>query len=239
MHGGTTRDRLALFSSGGVLYVMAVSDVPATTGYGEPVQSLFKFGDGERLVASLLIKPGSAPEGSGEDASDSRGGGTRQRDLFEEAEEVIDLVEEMRPLLVASARGYGFRAAPDLSPTTRSGRRFARVAAGDELVSVEEIRGDTVICLAASGKGLRFELEEVSELSGVGRGVILMRVDAKDRLLGALAVDSDASVEIAIDGGTQRTVPAESFPSIRRGGRGHGVVKRGKPTALRPIVEHD
>src|SRR5581483_592431 len=42
---GTTRDRLALFSSHGSLYVLRVADVPATTGYGEPVQSLLKFAD--------------------------------------------------------------------------------------------------------------------------------------------------------------------------------------------------
>ena len=28
--------------------------MPATTGYGEPVQSLLKFGDGERVIAAQL-----------------------------------------------------------------------------------------------------------------------------------------------------------------------------------------
>jgi len=53
---GTTRDRLALFSSRGSLYVLRVADVPATTGYGEPVQKLLKFGDGERVVAARLVR---------------------------------------------------------------------------------------------------------------------------------------------------------------------------------------
>ena len=35
---------------------MRVADVPATTGYGEPVQSLLKFGDGERVIAARLLK---------------------------------------------------------------------------------------------------------------------------------------------------------------------------------------
>src|SRR5206468_766805 len=60
---GTTRDRLVLFSSKGALYVLRVADVPATTGYGEPVQSLLKFGDGERVVAARLIREaGKAPD---------------------------------------------------------------------------------------------------------------------------------------------------------------------------------
>ncbi len=55
---GSTRDRLVLFSSQGTVYVMRVDDVPATTGYGEPVQSLLKFGDGERVVVARLVSDG-------------------------------------------------------------------------------------------------------------------------------------------------------------------------------------
>ena len=63
---GSTRDRLVLFSSKGTVYVMRVADVPATTGYGEPVQSLLKFGDGERVVVARLIREPdkSAPAGN-------------------------------------------------------------------------------------------------------------------------------------------------------------------------------
>ena len=32
-------------------YTARIIDVPASTGYGEPIQKLFKFGDGERVVA--------------------------------------------------------------------------------------------------------------------------------------------------------------------------------------------
>ena len=61
---GSTRDRLVLFSSKGTVYVMRVGDVPATTGYGEPVQSLLKFGDGERVVVARLIREvGTTPKG--------------------------------------------------------------------------------------------------------------------------------------------------------------------------------
>src|SRR5262245_30658268 len=55
---GTTRDRLVLFSTRGTVYVLRVADVPATTGYGEPVQSLLKFGDGERVAAARLGREG-------------------------------------------------------------------------------------------------------------------------------------------------------------------------------------
>src|SRR5262249_56580928 len=78
-------------------------------------------------------------------------------------------------ILVATARGFGFRAAPDLSETTRSGRRVARVGDGDEVVTVEPVLGKTVVVAASSGKMLRLPLDEVAELSGPGRGVTLMK----------------------------------------------------------------
>src|SRR5206468_832045 len=115
---GTTRDRLVLFSTRGTLYVLPVADVPATTGYGEPVQSLLKFGDGERVVVAQLLR---------ED-----GGGETQPALPGLAKTAI---------LVATAKGYGFRTTPDLSETTRAGRRVARVGEGDEIVSIEPVTG--------------------------------------------------------------------------------------------------
>jgi DNA gyrase subunit A len=214
----TTRDRIAFLSSKGVVYVLAAADVPATTGYGEPVQSFFKFGDGERVVRSLLVRGVAVPESA-----------APQRDLF--AAEPGAPAGEARPLLVASAQGYGFRAAPDLSITTRAGRRFARVAADDELVVIDEIRGDEVVCLGRSGKGVRFALAEVSELAGVGRGVILMRLDTGDRLVGTATVTARTPLLAVLVGGGERPLKPDAFPLGRRGNKGHKVVKRG--TVLR------
>ena len=38
-------------------YTARIVDVPASTGYGEPIQSLFKFKDGEKVVAALSLDP--------------------------------------------------------------------------------------------------------------------------------------------------------------------------------------
>ena len=32
-----------------------INDMPASTGYGDPVQKLFKFDDGERVVGALSL----------------------------------------------------------------------------------------------------------------------------------------------------------------------------------------
>src|SRR5262245_41912843 len=171
---GTTRDRLVLFSSHGTLYVLRVADLPATTGYGEPVQSLLKFGDGERVVTARLVRePDATP---GQQSLPGLGGG-----------------EQAPSILVATAKGYGFRCTPDLTETTRAGRRLARVGGGDEVVSVESIDGPAVVTATAKGKMLRFVADEVAELSGPGRGVILMRPAPDDRIVGALALPEPSS----------------------------------------------
>ena len=98
---GNTRDTLALFSNLGVAYVMKVGNVPATTGYGEPVQSLLNFKDGERIISAALVAPaatarkksptrsparrscsaaaGAARKASGAAAMRDRGPGERRR----------------------------------------------------------------------------------------------------------------------------------------------------------------
>src|SRR5262249_30711435 len=122
---GTTRDRLVLFSTHGSLYVLRVADLPATTGYGEPVQSLLKFGDGERVVTARLVREPEPAEG--QQSLPGLGGA------------------EAPSFLVATAKGYGFRCTPDLSETTRAGRRLAPVAGGAEGGSVEPIHGPATV----------------------------------------------------------------------------------------------
>ncbi|TMB44048.1 MAG: DNA topoisomerase IV subunit A [Deltaproteobacteria bacterium] len=207
---GTTRDRLVLYSTTGTMYVLRVADVPATTGYGEPVQSLLKFGDGEHVAAARLVRAA----GEGQEALPGL---------------------EPKAVLLATARGYGFRTEPDLSETTRAGRRLARVGEGDEVVSVEPILGAKVVVATVRGNMLRFGLDEVAELSGPGRGVILMRPgkDREDRVVGALALASDAEFIAVTPEGGERRVAVRDVPAGKRGGKGQRVVKRGGVAAVR------
>jgi DNA gyrase subunit A len=207
---GTTRDRLVLFSTRGTVYVLRVADVPATTGYGEPVQSLLKFGDGERVVAVRLLRDDAAGQAA-----------------------LPGL--ETKAVLVATAKGYGFRAEPDLSETTRAGRRLARVGEGDEIVSVEPVRGPVVVVATRRGKMLRFLLTEVAELAGPGRGVFLMRPgkDDDDRIVGALALPKDGTFLAVTPEGTERKIGLADVPEGRRAGKGQKVVKRGGVAAVK------
>src|SRR5262249_7315108 len=145
---GTTRDRLVLFSTHGSLYVLRVADLPATTGYGEPVQSILKFGDGERVVTARLVREPEPAEG--QQSLPGLGGA------------------EAPSFLVATAKGYGFRCTPDLSETTRAGRRLARVAGGDAVGSVGPIHGPAGRTAPAPGEKPRHGAPEGSRRSRPG-----------------------------------------------------------------------
>ncbi len=54
---GSLKANVVFFSNFGTAYVTRFNDVPASTGYGEPVQKLFKFDDGERVVGALSLDP--------------------------------------------------------------------------------------------------------------------------------------------------------------------------------------
>ncbi len=230
---GTTRDRLALFTNKGVLYVMKVYDVPASTGYGEPIQTLLNFQDGERVVAVTLVHGEAAPrDGDAED----RANGAAQGELFSPPNGHEGNTDGPQYLL-ATARGMGFRFRPNLEETTRSGRKVARLSDGDEVVSVEPIRGGRAVCATAAGRILAFPIEDVAELSGAGRGVILMRVDTADRLIGAVTTAPGHGVTVIDTEGKEREVPLKDIPLGHRAGKGERVIKRTTLVGVRGVAE--
>src|SRR5258708_39838157 len=54
---GSLKSNLVIFSNFGTAYVTRFNDVPPSTGYGDPVQKLFKFDDNERVVGALSLDP--------------------------------------------------------------------------------------------------------------------------------------------------------------------------------------
>ncbi len=233
---GSTRDSVALWSSRGVTYVLKTSGIPATSGYGEPVQSLCKFADGEKIVNAVLVTPAEAgaatkPSEPGQQQL-SFGDGPAEGpavSILVAGEEKPRTVERW---LVASGGGMGFFCQPDLSDTTRSGRRFARVKEGDEIVVANPADGDTVTAATRDGKVLSFDSDELAELTGVGRGVILMRLDDKDRLIGAQChPGEEPPIAVDADGNERRFQRPEVG---KRAQKGRKILKRFKAVDLVP-----
>ena len=133
---------------------MRINDVPASTGYGEPVQKLFNFRDGERVVGAMLLDRARA----------------RPRATL--------------ALAVTQARlsGCASTSTPHRELSTRAGRRFAKPAEGDEIVGVALAGDDDVVCVVTSdARALAVQVDEIPELANPGRGVIVIKADDDDR----------------------------------------------------------
>ncbi|CAN5824172.1 DNA topoisomerase IV subunit A [soil metagenome] len=94
-------------------------------------------------------------------------------------------------LLLASSAGYGFTAkVSDMIGRMKAGKAFMTLDAGDEPLPPAPIAPDAsaIACLSEKGRLLVFGLSEIKQLSSGGRGVILMELEDKERLLDVKAI---------------------------------------------------
>jgi len=221
---GSTRASVVFFTNFGAAYTIKIADVPASTGYGEPIQSLFKFKDGERAVAAMSLDSryagamtgGAAPKPGSDDVP----------------------VPPVHALAVTSD-GYSLRFSlePFIEPSTRAGRRYARVADGAEVVDVARITGREVIIAATrQARAMLCQADEVNFLGGPGRGVILIKLQKDDdRLLGFLASTGDRDLMVVeTTRGAEQTISTTKYEVTSRGGKGRELLQRGQFTRVVP-----
>jgi DNA gyrase subunit A len=205
---GSTKEAVAIFSNMGSAYVIRVNDVPASTGYGEPVQKLFNFRDGERVVGALLLSEAATPKGSLALAVTKRGFGMR----------------------------FGLEIHRELS--TRAGRRYAKPADGDEVVGVALLPSeakDLLVCaVTAAAHALLCKVEEIPELANPGRGVTVIKTDPSAPVVGfAVGTRKDKEMLFAeTDGGKKVPLGPGSLSVTSRGGKGHAVKRKTKVVAV-------
>ena len=215
---GSTRATVVFFTNFGSAYTARVIDVPASTGYGEPVQSLFKFKDGEKVVAAASLDPRVAPGIKAKKEGD---------------------VPPTHAVAVTSD-GYSLRFSlePFVEVSTRSGRRFARVGEGAEVVGVSVVRGGEVLIAATrQARALLCKVDEVNFLSGPGRGVILIKLGKDDdRVLGFVASTGDRDLlTVETTRGAAQTISTAKYGVTGRGGRGRELLQRGEFTRVLPV----
>jgi DNA gyrase subunit A len=208
---GSTRATVAFFSNFGTAYTIRIADVPASTGYGEPIQSLFKFKDGEKVVAGFSL--------------DARHIG------------VIASKDPETPApihaVAATSDGYSLRFSfePFVEASTRAGRRFARVADKAEVVGVARISGnETIIAATRQARAMICKVDEINYLAGPGRGVILIKLQKDDdRLLGFIASTGDRDLlTVETSRGAEQTISTAKYGVTGRGGKGRELLQRGQ-----------
>ena len=208
---GSTRATVAFFTNFGVAYTSKIADIPASTGYGDPIQKLFKLKDGERVVAAYSLD-------------------TRQAGKITPAR-----AEGVPPVhaIAVSSDGYSMRFSLEgfVEPSTRAGRRYARAGKDAEFVGVAKITGsETMIAATRQARAMICKVDEINFLSGPGRGVILIKLQKDDdRLLGFIASTGDRDLmTVETTRGAEQTISTGKYGVTGRGGKGRELMQRGQ-----------
>ena len=214
---GSTRATCVLFSNLGAAYTCRLIDIPASTGYGEPVQSLFKLKDGERVVAAFSLDPRVTA------------------DIAARA----DGSPPPTHAVAVSSDGYALRFSlePYAEPSTRAGRRFARPARNAEIVGVSIVH-ETAVVIAATrqARAMLCDAEQINFLSGPGKGVTLIKIDRKeDAVLGFVASTGARDLlTVETSRGAAQNISTAKYDVTNRGGKGRELLQRGRFTRVVP-----
>jgi len=206
---GSMRAPIAFFSNMGICYVCRVVDIAASTGYGDPIQKLFKFRDGEKLVNAFSfdernIKSMKLAENNSDNATSPYGVAITKRGL-----------------------AFRFSFVQHYEPSTKNGRKFARLSENDEVIAVFDAAHNKHVIVASSDcYAMSVKADELTLLSGAGKGTILMRV-CEDAKLVAAAGANDAykdAVIVRADDDSKHELFAKALASAR-GSKGKRIAK--------------
>ncbi len=213
---GSTLDHVIFFADDGTAYTMRINEVPPSSGYGEPVTKFFRLADQVRILGAVTtderFTPSDAPQTNGEPPGPY--------------------------LLVVTAQGQTLRTplTPFRAASNKLGRRYVRLNEGDRVVMVTVLRDEESICLASqNGHVLHFPVSEINVLSGVGKGVMGIKLEKNDVCLGgALFSGRFDKLVLETAGGKTMEFGRAKYDLTARGGKGFEAVKRTSFTRVVP-----
>jgi len=133
-------------------------------------------------------------------------------------------------VLFFTERGYGFRLdIGDVGVTTKKGKRVVRLAEKDNLRGAIPVEEKLLLFVTEQGYGLCMANDEAPLLNNAGKGVILQKVPAQDRLLLVCSVKKQDTIKVSVDKGKPRAIEVKALTISKRAKRGLKVVKRGTP----------
>ncbi|RLS56885.1 MAG: DNA topoisomerase IV subunit A [Planctomycetota bacterium] len=215
---GSTLDNAIFFSSDGTAYTLPAEQIPASTGYGEPLSKHIRLSDGACLITAL--------------STDSR---------FTPVDTEVDDQPGPAPyLLIVTASGQVMRLslAAFRLPSTKAGRRYCRLIDKDKVVHVELVEDtDTVFLISRDARLIHFSINEVPILSGAGKGVRGIKLDEGDVLLGAQKMSRPSdTLKVLNENDKPLSFGQMKYTVTSRGGKGVKVAHR---STIQMIVKPD
>jgi len=197
---GSTLDTVVFFADDGTAYTMRINEVPATTGYGEPVAKFFKLADQVRIIDVLSTDPRFTPV-------DQKAKGDVPGGPY---------------IFVATSGGNVLRMplAAYRAESTKAGRRFVN-AAGNRAVMAKLVLDEESVMLGSSGGHLiHFPIEQVNILSGAGKGVVGIKLEDDECLGGVLVGGRFTKLVVETESGKTQDFGPGAVKIQDRGGKG-------------------
>jgi len=238
---------VAFLSNLGKAYVIRALDVPATTGFGEPIGSLLSLADGEFMVGLIAPDPAKACEPKGEteelleETEPVNLGLDPQCSMFEEAPvQVSDTAEPDFPNasrgILVTRQGQGFRFAYEIlrEPTKRIGRKFVNLKGDDQIIAVRPEDGALIAVASSSGKLLVFPVDQVPILTGPGQGVRFIKLTSRSEVVALEVLTLEEKLRILPKKGKEQVLAVEDIPMGNRATQG----KTNFPGILDVVIVH-
>jgi DNA gyrase subunit A len=206
---GSTLDHVIFFADDGTAYTMRIFEVPASSGYGEPIGKYFKLDDQVKVVGAATTDVRFTPL------------------------ETKPANGDPPPPYVLAVTAHGQTLRTPLAPfrveSNKLGRRYARLNDGDRVIYVTITdREKTIFMASAGGHVLHFPVKEINVLSGVGKGVMGIKLADDDSCVGATLLNDnvDRMIVETTRGGTLE-FSCKKYETTSRAGKGFEAIKRG------------
>jgi len=229
---GRSRRTVTFFTNFGSAYTIRIADIPTTAGHGDPIQAHFVLQDKERIVGTVVFDPRCLPTHVGEAG--------------------VGLDDGAPPppygvVATRSGRILRFPLSQFEEPSTKKGRQYCRLRKSfqnDEVLGVLPSQGDEVVCIVSeTTRVITFDVNEIPVLSGPGQGVIGIKLDAGDAVLGFdLLSKKRDSLTVLNNRGTEHSITQMKYKATARAGKGKPILVRGRFTEIvagevRPVPE--
>lgn len=218
---GSTLDHAIMFADDGTAFTLPIDQVPASTGYGEPLAKFAKLKDGAKLLTGISTDPRFTVD-------DYKVRGEATPGPY---------------LLVATAKGLIMRISLSAYrlASTKSGRKYCRLSSGDKVVSVRLATKEAKTLFLATKKAriIHFEVKEAPVLANAGKGVKGIKLETGDEVMDAqlLSRPSDC-LRVINSNGKQLTFGQAKYGVTGRGGKGVKTSQRTDfETIIRPEIE--
>ena len=204
----STLDQIIFFSDDGAAFTMRANEIPASSGYGEPINKYFRLNDRAKIIMMLT--------------TDER---------FTQPSKPGKGDEPVPPfVLVVTSQGQVLRTPllPHRVASTKTGRMYVRLNENDRVVNVFIVNKEKSMMLASKfGHIIHFPIDEVNILSGVGKGVMGMKLGDDDHCLGGVVIsDKDDFLQVETTNGKTLDFRPSKYEVVTRGGKGFEAVKR-------------